>query len=108
MGRIVIAAYKPKAGCETELHSLVTEHVPTLRRLGLATDRSVVAMKAADGTVLEIFEWVSSDAIEAAHAEPVVLDLWERFGRVADYRRLAELTEIQQMFAEFEPLPTRG
>ena len=104
MGRIVIAAYSPREGREKDLQALIREHVPTLRRLRLATDRPVIAMRAGDGTVLEIFEWASQAAIEAAHAEPAVLELWERFGELAEYRILAELTEIQQMFAEFEPL----
>lgn len=104
MGRIVIAAYRPRAGQHEALRALVAEHVPTLRTLRLATSRPVVTLGAADGTILEIFEWVSADAIEAAHAEPAVLDLWERFGAVADYCRLDELDEVHQMFAEFEPL----
>jgi hypothetical protein len=36
-------------------------------------------MRTADGTIIEVFEWVSEDAIAAAHADPVVLDLWKRF-----------------------------
>lgn len=43
---IVISAYKPKPGKETELHDAVKTHVPILRELGMATSRSVTAMKA--------------------------------------------------------------
>jgi len=36
-------------------------------------------MRTADGTIVEIFEWVSLEAIAGAHENPAVLDLWKRF-----------------------------
>ena len=57
MPRLFIAAYRPKAGQHHALLALVRDHVPTLRRLGLATGRPATAMRAADGTVLEVFDW---------------------------------------------------
>lgn len=103
-GRIVIAAYRPREGKSAELLALLAEHVPLLRSLRLATDRPVSVMRSTDGTFLEVFEWSSPDAIDRAHSEPAVLDLWERFGQAADYCQLASLSEATQMFAEFEPV----
>lgn len=103
MGTMVIVAYRPKPGCEAGLEALVREHVPCLRNLGLVTDRPAQAMRAKDGTIVEVFEW-QAGAIEAAHSSPRVLELWERFGSVCDYVPLRELPEAEGMFAEFESI----
>jgi hypothetical protein len=104
MPRLVIAAYRPKPGQRDALLALVREHVPTLRRLGLATGRPGLAMRAADGTVLEVFEWVSREAIARAHHDPEVQVLWSKFGAVCDYMSLDSVAEARQLFAEFEPI----
>jgi hypothetical protein len=103
MGRMVIVAYRPKSGREAELEALIREHVPCLKTLGLVTDRPAQAMRAKDGTVVEVFEW-QDGAIEAAHSSPRVLELWERFGNACDYVPLRELPEAEAMFAEFETI----
>lgn len=104
MGRFVIAAYKPKPGREAALLVAVTKHAAVLRTEELITDRPVQAMRAADGTIVEVFEWQSAEAIERAHANPAVQALWAEFGAACEYLPLANLPEAQQMFAEFEPL----
>lgn len=104
MGEMVIACYRPKPGCEAELAQLVREHVPTLRKLGLATGRAATAMRASDGTLVEIFEWVSAKAVERAHTDPVVADLWERFMALCDFTTLAELPGAAQPFPHFTPV----
>jgi hypothetical protein len=103
MGRMVIVAYRPKPGYEAELDVLVREHVPCLKALGLVTDRPAQAMRAKDGTVVEVFEW-QDGAIEAAHSSPRVVELWERFGNACDYVPLRELPEAEAMFADFETI----
>jgi hypothetical protein len=103
MGVMVIVAYRPKAGCAEELESLVREHVPCLRALGLVTDRPAQAMRGLDGIIVEVFEW-KEGAIEDAHKSSRVVDLWERFAGACDYVPLRELPEAEKMFAEFRPL----
>ena len=104
MGRIAIACYKPKPGQDEALRALVAEHVSTLRSIGLTTDRPPVAMQAKDGTVIEVFEWASPEAIQAAHAHPVVLGMWEEYSRLCDYVPLATVGEASDLFAEFAPV----
>jgi hypothetical protein len=103
MGTMTIVAYRPKAGREAELESLVREHAPYLRNLGLVTNRPATAMRGRDGTVVEVFEWVEGGTT-AAHANPKVRALWERFGRACDYVPLRELPEAAEMFAGFSPI----
>jgi quinol monooxygenase YgiN len=104
MGSIAVACYKPRPGCEDALRELVRNHLPPLRAEKLVTDRAPIAMRTADGTIVEIFEWVSREAVEAAHKNPVVLDLWKRFEAVCWYETPAKLEEFQHMFSHFEPL----
>ncbi|MCA9612411.1 MAG: antibiotic biosynthesis monooxygenase [Sandaracinus sp.] len=104
MGRIVIACYRPKPGATDALHALVRTHVPRLRAEGLVTDRAPIAMAAEDGTVVEVFEWASREAIERAHASPVVHAMWEEFGAVCDYVPIASVAEASALFSEMTPL----
>ena len=102
MGYMVIASYRPKQGKEQELLPLVRDHVPRLRKEGLVTERRPLVLRAKDGTLLEIFEWVSKEAVDKAHTNPAVLKMWEEFGAVCDYEKLANLAESQDLFAHFE------
>jgi hypothetical protein len=61
-------------------------------------------MQSHDGTVLEVFEWRSSEAIETAHNNPVVQALWAEFEAVCEYAPLTALAESESLFAEFEAL----
>ena len=100
----MIACYRPKA-CQGEaLRRLVLEHVATLRSLGLVTNRAPITMEAKDGTFVEVFEWASAEAIQAAHTNPGVLKMWEAYGTVCDYIPVAQVPEATQLFSEFTPV----
>jgi quinol monooxygenase YgiN len=105
-GIVVIVAYRPKAGHESELLELVRHRVPTLREEGLVTDRVPVIMRAKDGTIIEVSEWKSRQAIEEAHKNPRVLAMWDKFFAVCDCVPLKTVPESETMFAGFEPIPT--
>jgi hypothetical protein len=64
-------------------------------------------MQAKDGTFVEVFEWASAQAIEAAHSHPAVLKMWEEYGRVCDYVPVGQVAEASQLFSEFTPLEPR-
>jgi hypothetical protein len=104
MGSMVIACYKPRPGCDEALFDLVRGHMPALRAEGLVTERVPIVMRTAEGTIVEVFEWVSKEAIVGAHSNPVVLDLWKRFEAVCWYETPSNITEFQNMFSHFEPL----
>ena len=92
-GVIVIVAYRPKPGKETELLKLVHSRVPTLCKEALVTDRAPIIMRARDGTIIEVSEWKSQEAIEAAHKNPNVLAMWQKFFAICDcvpFRTIAE------------------
>jgi hypothetical protein len=103
-GAVVIAAYKPKPGQDAALRELVARHVPRLRELGLVTDRREIAMKAADGTILEVFEWKSVEAVNRAHNHPEVQKLWNEFFAVCELLPPNSVPECATLFAGFEPV----
>jgi hypothetical protein len=102
MGRFVIVAYTPKPGKDLELLAAVRKHLKVLRDEQLATDRPAYVMRAADGTIIEVFEWRSAEAIAQAHSNPAVGALWAEFGAACEYTPLCKLAEAHQMFAEFD------
>ena len=65
-GVVVIVAYQPKLGKANKTVELVRSRVPTLRNEGLVTDRTPTIMRARDGTIIEVSEWKSQEAIDAA------------------------------------------
>src|SRR5437899_11609876 len=103
-GVIVIVAYRPKSGKEKETLELVRHRVPTLRKEGLVTDRAPTIMRARDGTIIEVSEWKSQEAIDAAHKNPNGLAMWNKFFAICDCVPLNTLAEAKEMFAGFEPL----
>jgi len=105
MSRFVIAAFKPRPGMHAQLNAVVERHCRILRAEHLVTERPRHAMQAEDGTVVEVFEWSSAEAIERAHRSPAVLALWAEFEAACEYVPLGALAETQHPFSEFEPLP---
>jgi len=97
-----IAVYRPKKGKEKLLREVLRDHVPILRKEGLVTNRPPYLMRAADGTFVEVFEWKSAAAIEAAHQNPAVQAMWARFEEACTYESLVNLSESKEMFANFE------
>jgi len=103
MGDVVVVAYRPKPGQDAALLDLVRDHVPFLRRLGLATDRPALAMRGRGGVIVEVFEWAEG-AVAKAHEHPDIQAMWGRYAAVCDYVQLRELPEAAEMFATFAPL----
>ena len=103
-GVCVIVAYRPKPGKENELLELVRNRVPTLRKEGLVTDRVPAIMRSRDGTIVEVSEWRSQEAIDAAPRNPNVLAMWDKFFAICECVPLNTLPEAADMFAGFAPV----
>jgi hypothetical protein len=102
MGQISIAAFRPRAGKSHELLAVISDRLPLLRRLGLVTDRPAITVRAVNGVIVHISEWVNKEAIERAHSTPEVLELWKRFDACSEYVSLTELDESHEPFATFD------
>lgn len=103
MGRIVIACYKPKPQKAAALAALMRSHLAKLRSEGLVTSRASVMMTADDGTVIEVVEWASEDAIARSHQTPELQALWDEYAEVCEYVPLCEVAGTDDLFAQFAP-----
>src|SRR5262245_24594004 len=101
---IVFALYKPHPGKDAELLEIIKQHVPTLRRLEMATDRPVVLVKSKNGTYIESFEWSTAEAAGLAHHHPEVAKVWEAMGKIADLAKLDSIEEVKEEFPHFKPI----
>jgi quinol monooxygenase YgiN len=61
-------------------------------------------MRSRDGTIVEVSEWKSREAIDAAHKNPNVLAMWEKFFALCECVPLKTLAEANDMFAGFMPV----
>lgn len=104
MGRMVVAAFRPKPGMDQQLRKVVERHWRVLDEQGLVTQRPRQVMLATDGTVVEVFEWRSAQAVDEAHRNPAVQALWADFEAVCEYVPLSALPEAQHPFSEFVAL----
>ena len=102
MGRFVIAAYKPKQGREQQLLALVRRHGSVLRAEGLISGKPAHVMRAADGTLIEVFEWLTEQAAAQAHTNTSVQALWADFALVCDFPPLASVPEASRPFSHYE------
>jgi quinol monooxygenase YgiN len=103
-GVCVIVAYRPKPEKEQELLALVRSRVPTFKKEGLVTERVPVIMRAKDGTIIEVSEWKSQQAIDAAHKNANVWAMWNKFFAVCDCVPFKTLAEAEEMFPNFQPV----
>jgi hypothetical protein len=103
-GVLVIVAYRPKPGRQSETPDFVRSRVPTLRKNGLVTDRPPTIVGARDGAIIEVSEWKPRQAIDAVHKNPNVAAMWNKFFDVCDGIPLNKLPESAEMFAGFEPI----
>lgn len=103
MGVISMAVYRPKPGRKEGLRALIRERPAIMRRLGYLTDREHLVLKAADGTLIELSEWVSTEAIDRAHGDSEVLAMWARFNEVCDYLAPAAVVGMDAPFPTFVP-----
>jgi hypothetical protein len=65
-------------------------------------------MRARDGTIIEVSEWKSQEAIDAVHKNPNVLAMWNKFFATCECVPLKTLAEAEEMFANFEAVCLSG
>jgi hypothetical protein len=103
---MVIALFRPKPGTDEPLTACMRDRQPVLRAERLVTDRPAYPMRAQDGTALEVFEWKSQDAIDAAHSNPSVAGLWQRCAACCDDATFGDLSEEKATFPSFTTVAT--
>lgn len=104
MGIMVIACYRPNPGKDDDLLALVKTHLPVLRKESLVGDGLSLCGRAADGVIVEVFQWKSQDAMNAAHENARVLAMWDKFAEVCDYTVIADVAGAKDMFTPLTPI----
>lgn len=104
MGRVVFAVYKPFKNRENELLDLVKVHFDLLLGQNLITNRKRIVLQAKNNEIIEIFEWKNQEAIDNAHTNTIVMDLWNKFSEVCTYENLNSLEESGGIFPDFKIL----
>jgi hypothetical protein len=101
---IVIVEYRPEGRQRTRTsRSCAKSRADSAQRK--SGDRSRAGHHAPrDGTIIEVSEWKSHDAIDAAHKNSNVLAMWNKFFAICDCVPLRSLEEAEEMFPNFEPL----
>ncbi len=93
-----LCIYRVKQENKDAFHDLLRKHWPTLRRVGLATDRPPQFMISRDQkqnwAFLEIFEWRDEQGPKTAHETPEVMQIWEPMGALA----------VEMEFLDVKPL----
>ena len=105
MGHMAVVCYRAQRGAEEALHALCASHYAKLYVLGFVTRRLPVFLAARDGCVVQVLEWKSQDAIEAAGKHAAVLDLRRAYQAVSELVPLSALSEAAEALALFEPAP---
>jgi quinol monooxygenase YgiN len=100
---ITMALYQPHVGKEEQLNDVLKKHIKTLEAENLITSREPIRAVASDGTVIEIFEWKSEQAKDAAHESPVVMKVWNEIMEIAEIKSLSSLEESKHSFPNFAP-----
>lgn len=100
---ITMALYQPHEGKEEQLSEVLKKHIKTLEAENLITSREPIRARAGDGTVIEIFEWKSEQAKDAAHESPAVMKVWNDIMEIADIKSLSSLEEANHPFPNFSP-----
>ena len=106
MGNNIAAmvTFRPKTGCRPEYMELIKGHYPLLRKNGMVTDRQSIIMKSVNGSVIELFEWISEKAKQDAHQSQDVIQFWDRLLELADVVTLDSLEEALIPYANFESI----
>jgi hypothetical protein len=102
--QIVFALYKPHDGKDADMRRILVEHVPTLRRLELITDRPTILVQTRNGSYIEIFEWATEESARIAHTHPEVAKVWESMGKVGDLPLFETIDELKGRFPHFAPV----
>jgi hypothetical protein len=90
MSETVICHYRVKSGNEEPFEALLSDHWPTLQRLGLVTDQPPQQFKGTEQDngqpiYFEIFEW-QPGAVDRAHEHPQVMAIWEPMDALCETR----------------------
>jgi hypothetical protein len=104
MRRTFIVVYKPYKGREQELVPAIVASYRDLHQRGYVTAQPAKLMKAANGSIVMIFDWKDENMKNNAQADPVIQQHWMALSKLCEFDKPMNLIECQQPFSEFEAI----
>lgn len=102
--RLSFSAYRPRPGREDEVLPHLRDEVATLRSRGHITSRPAPICLTARGEYLVIAEWATETAVDDAHADEVILDVWRRKEELVEYIAPCDLDRSAVPFVSYDVL----
>jgi hypothetical protein len=100
--RLTLSAYRARPGGDAEVLPHLRAEIATLRERGHITARPAAICRTADGNYLVISEWSTDTAVDDAHADTVITDVWRRKEELLEYLPPAELAGADAPFASYD------
>ena len=100
--RLTLSVYRPRPGREGELLPHLHEEIAALRARGHITARPAVICRAPDGAYLVVSEWASPTAVDDAHGDESIVEIWRRKDGLAEYLAPADLDGSAAPFASYD------
>ena len=100
--RITLSAYRAREGHADEVLPHLREGIATLRARGHITSRPAAICRTARGELLVVSEWSTEHAVDDAHEDPTILELWRRKEELVEYLAPGELAGSGVPFASFD------
>ncbi len=100
--RITLSAYRAKDGRADEVLPHLREEISALRARRHITSRPAAICRTARGEFLVVSEWSTEHAVDDAHADEVILEIWRRKERLVEYLAPGELAGADVPFASFD------
>jgi len=104
MRRTFMVVYKPYKGKDQELLPATKASYLDLRKGGYVTSQPPMLMKASDGSIILIFEWIEKQKNEEAQVDPVIQQHWMTLSKICEFEKAMSLIEFQRPFSEFETI----
>ena len=98
---LALAAYRPRPEREDDLLVFLHEELALLRRRGHVTERRAPVVRAPKGELLVVLEWSTDHAVDDAHVDPDILEVWDRKAELAEYIAPAALPGSDIPFARW-------
>lgn len=99
--RVTLSAYRAKDGREEDVLRHLREEIAALRARGHITSRPAPICRTARGEFLVVSEWSTEHAVDDAHGDEVILEIWRRKEGLVEYLAPGELTGADMPFASF-------
>jgi len=96
--------YRPRPGREEDAVPHFREEVAALRSRGHITNRPAPICRTARGEYLIVIEWATETAVDDAHADEVILEVWRRKEQLVEYLAPADLERSDVPFASYDVL----